>query len=382
MRQAYLCGDAAEHRRVWVRDLLRQAAGAFAVDVLAYAVMSNHLHIVVLTDPDRVTGWSASEVASRWAAAHPRLGRDGSVIPWSADEITARAADVGWVAKARLRLRSLSWFMKAVKEQLSRRANREDHCTGAFWEGRFRSVALLDQAAVIAAMAYVDLNPIRARVADRPETSDFTSIQDRRQARQASRAELTLIPAHADEPLPLPLIPSPTADEVGLWIAPILAATVDIPIGALLSPFITLDPKHSRPEVRWSKTDAANRLFTFEVNNHRDARDSDFRTSGPSDCVFKVDDYLTLVDTTGRIVREGKRGAIPTSLAPILERLRLDLDGWLDLMAQGGHLGQGAIGALASRAREALRRGARWIVDRTAGLYQPDQPDCVRPALA
>lgn len=334
VRRAYLCGDAAEHRRGWVRDLLRHAAGAFAVDVLAYAVMSNHLHIVVLTDPDRVTGWSASEVASRWAAAHPRLGRDGSVIPWSAAEITARAADVGWVAKARLRLRSLSWFMKAVKEQLSRRANREDRCTGAFWEGRFRSVALLDQAAVIAAMAYVDLNPIRARVADRPETSDFTSIQDRCQARQASRAERALVPASASEPLPLPLIPFPTVDEVGLWIAPIMAATVDIPIGAPLSPFITLD------------------------------------------------DYLTLVDTTGRIVREGKRGAIPASLAPILERLRLDLDGWLDLMAQGGHLGQGAIGALASRAREALRRGARWIVDRTAGLYQPDQPDRVRPALA
>ena len=325
VRRAYLCGDAAEHRRGWVRDLLRQAAGAFAVDVLAYAVMSNHLHIVVLTDPDRVTGWSASEVASRWAAAHPRLGRDGSVIPWSAAEIAARAADVGWVAKARLRLRSLSWFMKAVKEQLSRRANREDRCTGAFWEGRFSSVALLDQAAVIAAMAYVDLNPIRARVADRPETSDFTSIQDRCQARHANRAARAQAPAPTPEPVPLPVIPTATADEAGLWIAPILAATVDIPIGAPLTPFITLD------------------------------------------------NYLTLVDTTGRIVREGKRGAIPAALAPILERLQLDLDVWLDLMAHGGHLGHGSIGALASRAREALRRGAQWIVDRTVGLYQADR---------
>jgi hypothetical protein len=131
VRRAFLCGDAAEHRRAWVRDLLRQAAGAFAVDVLAYAVMSNHLHVVVRTDPDRVNGWSADEVAARWAAAHPRLGPDGSVIPWSSAEIAARAADDGWVAKARLRLRSLSWFMKAVKEQLSRRANREDRCTGA-----------------------------------------------------------------------------------------------------------------------------------------------------------------------------------------------------------------------------------------------------------
>ncbi len=71
VRRAYLCGDAAEHRRAWVRDLLRQAAGAFAVDVLAYAVMSNHVHIVVRTDPDRVNGWSATEVAARYPSDHP-----------------------------------------------------------------------------------------------------------------------------------------------------------------------------------------------------------------------------------------------------------------------------------------------------------------------
>jgi len=61
-------------RRDWVRDLIRQAAGSFAVDVLVYAVMSNHLHIVVLTDPNRVVSWTPAEVATRWASAH-RAGR-------------------------------------------------------------------------------------------------------------------------------------------------------------------------------------------------------------------------------------------------------------------------------------------------------------------
>jgi len=132
-----------QHRRDWVRDLIRQAAGSFAVDVLAYAVMSNHLYIVVLTDPNRVVSWSPAEVATRWASAHPRTGPDGNAQAWRLAEIAEKAADPAWIATARTRLRSLSWFMKCITERLARRsnrANRDDGCTGHFWEGRFRSV--------------------------------------------------------------------------------------------------------------------------------------------------------------------------------------------------------------------------------------------------
>ena len=326
VRQAFLCGDAAEHRREWVREVMKVASGAFVIEMLAYAVMNNHLHLILRTTPNLVADWTDAEVIARWARAHPRIGSDGIAIPWSDVDLEARNADATWIATARLRLRSLSWFMKCVKERLARQANREDGCTGHFWEGRFKSIPLLDQPAIIACMVYVDLNSIRATIATTPGTSDFTSVQERIRARESLQQAKTFL-EHVEISALVPSLrvnaePTPgnasEGSEGALRIAPIASSTAH--------------------------------------------QESSFRLT--------LDDYLMLVDHTGRIMRSDKRGAIPTHLAPILERLNLDPTAWLNLMHNGGSFHGGAFGHLAARTTEALRRGVKWLVDVTRGLYR------------
>jgi hypothetical protein len=154
-------------------------AETYAIDGCAYAFLSNHYHLVVRLCPERVDNWSDREVVERWmrlfsGSVVARRFLDGA--PMSASDIGKLCGDV---AKWRERLGNLSWFMRCFNEHIARRANSEDECTGHFWESRFKSQALLDTIGLITAMAYVDLNPIRAGLADNIPTSDFTSGQDR-----------------------------------------------------------------------------------------------------------------------------------------------------------------------------------------------------------
>ena len=184
VRRAFLCGEdivtgrSFEHRRQWLEEHIIELANIFAVAVHAYAVMSNHFHLVLETDPAAPWQWSDEEVATRWLSLSAKA--DDKDIPLDT-RIAALAAQTERLTVLRQRLGSLSWYMRCLKEPIARKANREDECSGRFWEGRFRTQALLDDPAVIASMVYVDLNPIRAGTADTPERSLHTSIRERTQ---------------------------------------------------------------------------------------------------------------------------------------------------------------------------------------------------------
>jgi len=160
--------------------------------------------------------------------------------------------------KYRKRLMDISWFMKELNEPIARMANNEDKCTGHFWEGRFKSQALLDEAALVSCMAYVDLNPVRAKMEETPEMSKHTSIKTRIEVAKANQTQ-------------------PTD----------------------LFPFIPFIGKE--------------------------------REDKPEGLPFKLLDYLELIDLTGRVIRSDKAGSLDISLAPILQRINLTSEQWLEV---------------------------------------------------
>jgi REP element-mobilizing transposase RayT len=319
VRRAFLCGtdkhsgQCFDHRKQWIQDRLEVLAGQFGIDVLAFAVMSNHLHVVLRNRPDVVKSWSDEEVARRWWILFPQKRKeDGSPADPRDGDLTMITADPGKLAEIRKRLSNIGWFMRCLAEPIARMSNKEDQCTGRFWEGRYKCQPLLDEAAIAACMAYVDLNPIRAQIAESPETSRFTSAFERIQAQQAE--------SDAQE--------SDAQRERGNWVSPVELARDHASESA------------SVPTVR-----ASNRGCLSMTQSQ----------------------YLQLLDWSGRQVSRGKRGAIPAGLPPILARLGVSEDGWLKLVKDFGRLFRRAAGSPASLAREATRRERRWLHGTRAG---------------
>ncbi len=270
VRRAFLCGSDSvsgrsfEHRRGWIVERLALLESVFGVSVCAYAVMSNHYHLVLRLESS--VEWSMGEVLDRWCSLYsgPDLVqryRSGEALGPAELARVCEYAD-----EYRVRLGSLSWFMRALNHPIACLANAEDKVTGHFWEGRFKSQALLDEQALLTCMAYVDLNPIRAKLAATPEASDFTSVQQ--------------------------------------WIvAKTKAANV-------------------------SKESRAGKSTTGESLNTVIPRLLGFagKLDDDSGLPFSLKDYLELVDWSGRAVRADKKGFIPGSMPPILSRLSIAPD--------------------------------------------------------
>lgn len=202
VRRAFLCGKdevtgkSFEYRRQWVEDRLLFLSSVFAIDICAYAVMSNHTHVVLHVHQYKAEYWTDAEVIRRWHKLHK-----GTILSQKFASIHAVAFTSAELASVqatinvyRQRLADISWFMRELNEPIARQANREDNCTGHFWEGRFKSQALLDEHALAACMVYVDLNPIRAKMNRTPETSQHTSIKRRIHALKKGEQPTALMP--------------------------------------------------------------------------------------------------------------------------------------------------------------------------------------------
>ena len=189
------------------------------------------------------------------------------------------------LAERRRRLSDVSWWMRCMAENIARRANREDECTGRFWEGRFKLQNLLDEASLLACAAYVDLNPIRAALAETPETSDCTGAKDRIDNLN-ERTDRTRPSTHNWE--------RSRRRKRSSWMSPIEIDEQRDPTGPCLD------------------------------NSSRRASSKGFVS-------ISMARFLELLDWTGRQLRADKVGKIPDHLAPILSRIGLDGHGWCDV---------------------------------------------------
>ncbi|MEL0630400.1 transposase [Psychromonas aquatilis] len=207
VRRAYLCGEdiyaekSFEHRRQWVIERMHYLASIFSIDICAYAIMSNHYHLVLHVDEQLNNQLTNEEVCERWCQLY---SKPVLIERWLSEQISSvaetNAALVvinGW----RERLVDISWFMRCLNEFIARKANKEDECTGRFWEGRFKSQALLDEDALVTCMAYVDLNPIRAKMHDSVESSEYTSAYERIHGASRDRGHPLTLTIHHYSPI-------------------------------------------------------------------------------------------------------------------------------------------------------------------------------------
>ncbi len=281
VRRAFLCGldretgKSFEHRRGWLERRIRLLSSIFAIDICAYAIMSNHYHIVVRLAPERASHWSPSDVLMRWLCLFKgtilvRRYSRGERISKAELETVKSTLNV-----YQSRLQSLSWFMKCLNEPIARMANAEDQCSGHFWEARFSSPALTSEKALLACMAYVDLNPVRAGESDTPEHSSYTSIKER------LSPSFSLSDTIRRQPETSPL------------------KDCRVPITPLVrfqdQPAITLQPF-------------------------------------PAVLPFTFRNYLELLDWSGRSIRDDKRGHISARMPSILQRLSITHRQWTNYL--------------------------------------------------
>ena len=288
VRRAFLCGmdvtsgRSYQHRRGWVEQQLLKQSRAFCIDLAGYAIMSNHYHVVVRVDVELALSLSASEVLTRWQKLYrlkPLMARfkAGEVLTDAEKEFVDAE-----IRRMRQVLMSISRFMGYLNERIARKANKEDDCKGRFWEGRFRSQALLDDTALLQCLSYVELNPVRAGISRNPLQSDYTSIKRR-------------------------------------------------------------------------LSGSSSGLLSFKSGESGAAADREDHLP------FRFDDYLQLLDWSGRIMRQDKRGAIPEDVPPLIEQLRITPDRWQTAMQPPVPWHQKALGSAAHIKKYCQAIGQRWL---------------------
>ncbi len=368
VRRAFLAGKdpvtgkTYEYRRDWIRKRMELLASVFGLDVLTYAVMSNHLHVMLRTRPDVVKTWNDEEIARRWLRLFPGRRLEDFLGEPTKQDIANAIGNSKKIAEWRKRLSDISWFMRALAEPIARKANKEDKCTGRFWEGRFKAQKIVDEAGLLACAMYVDLNPVRAAIAKSPEQSKFTSAYDRIMSELGNRSVPAVreLDAKKEDAATLrkkleAAIRKNDREEMADLKKRLSEATAAESSSGVSG---KLARKPERNDAWLSVLELQERSHLGPVPHTQGIRASD-----KGFLPMKLSEYITLLDWTGREGREGKKGSIPKELAPILERIGIDGSMWCDLVWRySKYFGKSkAVGSPEKLKSEARHRGIAYI---------------------
>lgn len=274
-----------DYRLQWIEDRLKELSEIFTIIIGGKSFMSNHFHINLQTRPDLTASLTDREVVQRYFKLHQPKQCKKKILTteeWKFLEDEAIANET-LLKRYRKKIGSLSEFMKALKEPIARRANKESNKKGHFWDSRFKSILLIGSEAVALCQVYIDSNPIRAGIAETPETSKFTSAHTRLQASEAFKkiTELKELEAkgneiHEDKKKEIENVSKLTGSAD--WLAPFYQGE-----------------NHLRP-------------------------------------FFKITEkeYFLLLDNTVRELSPHKKGYMDPSLDPIFDRLKIDREKWLE----------------------------------------------------
>lgn len=306
VRRASLCGKDPytgkdySHRREWILIRYEQLAGLFTIEVEFRTELRNHLHNVLRTRPDVARRLTPHEVAKRWLTITKLTKCPTDDLPKpDKKEVEKLVKNKKKLAKMRKRLSNVSWFMGTLLENTSRRSNKEDECSGAFWESRFKCRECTDLNSILVCGIYVDLNLMRAGEAKSLETSRHTSIFQRLMAAKQPKNSKT----RADG-----------------WMAE-----------------LTMQPENKQNE-QWAYTSRTGR-----------------RASDLGVIPVSLEDYVKLAKWTVKLIQSGQRTTIPGDLEAVLEHMDVNPEAWIDTVQDYEELFCHAIGPPGSMEKVAER---------------------------
>ncbi len=351
VRRAFLAGVDEKTgvdyspRKQWIRRRLEALASVFGIDVLNYAILSNHLHLVLRNRPDVVNRWADEELALRWLRVFPGRRMEEHLAEPTKEAVQSLVSQRKRMKEIRKRMSDISWFMRSVAEPIARMANKQDDCTGRFWEGRFKAQRILDEASLLTCAMYVDLNPIRAAIAETVEGYVHTSAFDRLEG-----AKGTTVASVAFDLIPI------TAEAAG-------KTTKSTPVEELRKRKASGKPAQDRKQVlrdAWLSPLSLNpKVLAADPEVHHEG----VRASDKGYLEMSQADYLKLLRWTATL---GKDGAVsskaPEHLQELLTQLGIEPSMWRDLVYNFKHYfgRSSSAGSPAAMAEDAKRSGLHW----------------------